>query len=212
MGGNYQNNGVQKYQADPIKQFLISRGSARDRAVELCVAGKIELKDIPDYTDRLTLLHFAGISVSPDVDQVIAAIAEKVRIKVAAQKKYDEEADGPEAHFLICSGCGATMMAEPGGDPVHPLCELCSNRGAPMDYEREEDGPDYLPDNEPEPPADEPPATEPEPPAEPPAEPEQKTEAPPEKPDKVQCPTCLRMYANARNLNKHQVKVHGLKG
>lgn len=74
---NYQ-GGSKQYVSDKIKQFLISRGTARDRAVELCIAGKITLKEIPDYTDRLTVIHFAGLAVDPAVDAVMLKIAARV--------------------------------------------------------------------------------------------------------------------------------------
>jgi uncharacterized C2H2 Zn-finger protein len=102
-----QNRQPIQYVSDKIKQFLISRGTARDRAVELCCAGKIELKQIPDYTDRLTILHFGQISVSPSVDAEILRIAarcterQREREMLEAQKVEKPKTmgdDQPEGH------------------------------------------------------------------------------------------------------------------
>lgn len=102
-GWQGKGGGTKDFKADPIKQFLISRGCSRDRAVDLCVAGKIELKDIPDMTDKLTLIHFGCINVSDAVDAEIKRIALKVQDRAdktngkdkppVDNKRNDEEGD-----------------------------------------------------------------------------------------------------------------------
>ncbi len=116
---NYHNKGrgrfkaslPKSFHADPIKQFLISRGTARDRAVELCCAGKIELSDIPEMTDKLTILHFGQISVDPKVDAEILRIAARCqdRAKKKQEANYgkpdgDQSQDVPEMQDL-CDRC-----------------------------------------------------------------------------------------------------------
>ena len=104
-GGNYQNGGGGKdYKADPIKQFLISRGSSRDRAVELCIAGKIELEQIPEYTDKLTLIQFGHIHVDDAVDREILRIAARLTRKKEEAPKQEEKPQAGELEDL-CQTC-----------------------------------------------------------------------------------------------------------
>jgi hypothetical protein len=108
MRGNYNNGGGKKeFKADPIKQFLISRGTARDRAVDLCCAGKIDLNQIPDYTDRLTILHFGQISVDPMVDAEILRIAQRVKARTAPDNEETPPETEPENKDapILCDDC-----------------------------------------------------------------------------------------------------------
>lgn len=82
MSNGYNRNlsrGRKDFKADPLKQFLIARGTHLSYAKDLCCAGKITLKQIPEYTDKLTLIHFGKIGVSGSVDAEILRIAARVR-------------------------------------------------------------------------------------------------------------------------------------
>lgn len=131
MNGNpndYQKRGgTKEYKADPIKQFLISRGTARDRAVELCIAGKITLKQIPDYTDRLTVIHFAGLAVDPAVDAVML----KISARCVKREADRQAAKTPMDHFAE-----EHPIEEDGLDPNASDAE-CMDQQAEFDVDRE---------------------------------------------------------------------------
>jgi hypothetical protein len=108
MSGNYRGGrGGQRrepwterkdFKADPIKQYLICRGCANDRAVELCIAGKIDLSDIPDYTDRLTVLRMGQLEIDPKVSAEIIRIASRVQER---RRAHSEEAPAR----ILCETC-----------------------------------------------------------------------------------------------------------
>jgi len=97
----YRDSGTKSFQADPIKQFLISRGTARDRAVDLCCAGKIKIEEIPIMTDKLTILHFGKIEVSPQVDAEVMRIAARLWDKLAKKDVSPE----PTPRSDLCDSC-----------------------------------------------------------------------------------------------------------
>lgn len=129
MNERYQNNnrgprgGVKEYKSDPGKQWLISRGSARDRAVELCIAGKITLKQIPDYTDRLTVLQFGQLSIDPMVDAEVIRIAKRIQLRMKEAKDPDEP-DKPTFGLgftdqcSTCVDCGGVCSVADENRPV----------------------------------------------------------------------------------------------
>jgi len=94
----YKNNELKQYTADRFKQYLITRSVAAKMALELCLAGKIELKDIPTYTDKFTLLHFGQIQVEPEVDREILRISvlDKKLDKEKRESKKPEQIEAPE--------------------------------------------------------------------------------------------------------------------
>lgn len=121
---SYQNKKGQTkdFKADPLKQFLISRGTARDRAVDLCCAGKIPLEKIPELTDKLTILHFGQISVSSAVDAEILRIA----ARCAERERLKKEAETPMDNFA---------KEHPVGDDDHE--GRPTDQEAAFDIERE---------------------------------------------------------------------------
>ena len=116
MAGNYNSRGggggKKDFKADPLKGFLLARSVALSYAKDLCVAGRIELEQIPDYTDRMTILQYGQISVDPKVNAEILRIA--ARVKERADKKPVEQVK------VLCDDCvfgpkGTDECAE--GDP-----------------------------------------------------------------------------------------------
>ncbi len=75
--------GPKKFESDKLKQFLITRAVSLGQAVNLCVAGKVELKDIQDLTDKFTLMQFGMLEVDPVVDKEVLRIAAKVQDRAA---------------------------------------------------------------------------------------------------------------------------------
>jgi hypothetical protein len=92
-----------KYQADPIKLYLSARSYATAWAKDLCVAGKIELSQIPDYTDRMTVLQYGQMSTDPKVDAEIMRIA--ARIHKRALESTDTAMDPHAEDQSYCASC-----------------------------------------------------------------------------------------------------------
>jgi hypothetical protein len=93
MSGNYQGGQKKDFKADPIKLYLSARSYATAWAKDLCVAGKIELSQIPDYTDRMTVLQYGQMSTDPKVDAEVMRIAARIQARVhqAAQELLDRQ-------------------------------------------------------------------------------------------------------------------------
>ncbi len=108
--------GKQKsFAADPLKGFLMARSVALSYAKDLCVAGKIVLGQIPDYTDRMTVLQYGQISVSKMVDAEVVRIAGRIkrRIQEADRVKAKEKVD-PAATQELVDLCPACMYGPDG--------------------------------------------------------------------------------------------------
>lgn len=150
------------YNDDAITQFLICRCTARDRAVELCIAGEIKLEQIPEYTDKMTVIHFGGIRMTLDQDATKEGVVDAEIIRI--YNKLTEDASAKAAP-------PKDAMPQDDGPPPEDTTDL-SNDFTPPEEEPWGGG---------------------------------ETED-----TKVQCPTCLRMYANQKNLDTHIAKVHAI--
>ncbi|KKN66055.1 hypothetical protein LCGC14_0475330 [marine sediment metagenome] len=100
----YPNNKQKEFKADRFKQYLITRSVSAKMALELCIAGKITLQEIPIYTDKFTLLHFGQIQVEPEVDREI------LRISALDQRRREDpdpsEIDPSVGKPVLCDDCG----------------------------------------------------------------------------------------------------------
>lgn len=214
MSGNYRGGnrggggGTKDFKADPIKQFLISRGSARDRAVELCCAGKITLAQIPDYTDRLTVLHFGHISVDPQVDLEVKRIAarcvERSKQQPASDEHGDQSQDVPEMQDLCdtCADYGNGCQVQEEERPIHECHQYYNVDDAHADAEmrrQQEEEEQRRAEAEAE--------------AEHNAQQEQQANSDkggPAPQDEYKCETCGKTYATLRGLQQHSRKAHDL--
>jgi len=117
---SYPNNKSKEFKADRFKQYLITRSVSAKMAADLCLAGKIELKEIPIYTDKFTLLHFGQIQVEPEVDREILRISaldkkrredEKIRLESlpgAIKSRFTPEVNSHISDHapILCETCG----------------------------------------------------------------------------------------------------------
>lgn len=100
--GKGSGGGKKEFTADPLKQFLITRAVSLGQAVQLCIADKIELKDIQNTTDKFTLVQYGMIELTPKVEKEVIRIASKVQERAkdktpddtppSADRQADEEA------------------------------------------------------------------------------------------------------------------------
>lgn len=104
-GGSKQKS----FAADPLKGFLMARSVALSYAKDLCVAGKIELGQVPDYTDRMTVLQYGQISVDAKVDKEVMRIAARVQARAKALAELAESrtyGDPDDVQGVgICNDC-----------------------------------------------------------------------------------------------------------
>lgn len=120
MSEKYKGNrggGTKDFKADPKKQFLIARGCSEDRAVELCVANKITLEQIPDYTDRLTILRIGQLSIDPMVDAEVIRIAKRIQSRMETKQEEPEDKGFDDQ----CSTCVDLGVACQVGDRDRPV-------------------------------------------------------------------------------------------
>jgi len=197
-GKRYQGGGggSKDFKADPLKQYLISRGCARDRAVDLCCSGKIELADIPVMTDKLTILHFGCIEVSPKVDAEVMRIAARLKKKLAEKDKPKPD---KEPEHDLCDDCVGVHDGCTITDDERPMYQ-CDHYYSETDAQG--DANKQLQDE-----ADDRQRAEEEAEASLP-----KNEAPEESPsteDVYTCTKCDRKYKTAVGLAKHVSAKHG---
>ncbi len=123
--------GSQKtFKADELKGFLMARSVALSYSKDLCVAGKIKLEQIPDYTDRMTLIQYGQLEVDPRVDKEVMRIATRVKKRIEADKVGVKEKVAPAASEEPDEAQGANICStclygpnESGECPVLPGAE-----------------------------------------------------------------------------------------
>jgi hypothetical protein len=83
--GGYKGGGKKDFKADPIKQYLTVRGTSCAYAKDLCVAGKIKLEDIQEWTDRFTVLQYGRLKVDDKVTTEVMRIGTRLMEKINAR-------------------------------------------------------------------------------------------------------------------------------
>lgn len=97
MGFDYKNSykggGKKDFKADPIKQYLTCRGTNESYAKDLAVAKLIKIEDIPEWSDRFTVLQFGKLQVDPKVDAEVMRIAARLKDKIQKREEAKDEMD-----------------------------------------------------------------------------------------------------------------------
>ena len=98
MSGQYNNNnrrggggGTKDFKADPIKGYLTSRGVNIAYAKDMAIAGLINKEDIPEWTDRFTILQYGKLKVEAVVENELMRITNRLREKLAAKTDLKPE-------------------------------------------------------------------------------------------------------------------------